>query len=271
MDDYFDYKFLIKQVDFDKAEYLKNSQKTKCRYLINGVMKESDILLISGGYFLAALLIGIFLYLKCGNGILYFMAGGAAIALIYPFISRICLSELAVGLAYGPLLFGGVYYVMTGTYSKSVFLLSIPTMIMTIVLLYIHTVMDYEYDCNEGKKTVANLFDSPLDSLIVLKIFLILAYIAPIVLCIFNIVDWQIFLVYLTIPLAVDLYSSMSEFACNPDNVPPRKWYHVPMENFDKLVERGEAGFMMRMYQSRNLMIYFTLFFVIGIIFSLAL
>lgn len=271
VDDYFDYKFLIKQVDFDKAEYLRNSQKTKCRYLVNGVMKESDILLISGGYFLAAFLIGVFLFWKCGNGIIYFMTGGALIALIYPFISRICLSETAVGLAYGPLLFGGVYYVMTGTYSWEVLLLSVPTMIMTVILLYIHTVMDYEYDCNEGKKTVANLFDSPLDSLIVLKIFLILAYIAPIILCIFDIVDWQIFLVYLTIPLAVDLYKSMSEFACNPDSLPDRKWYHFPMENFEKLVERGEAGFMMRMYQSRNLMIYFTLFFVVGIILSLAL
>ncbi len=271
VDDYFDYKSLIKQVDFDKAEYLKNSQKTKCRYLINGVMKESDILLLSGGYFFAALLIGIFLFLKCGNGILYFMMAGAVIALVYPFVSRICLSELAVGLAYGPALFGGVYYVMTGTYSRDVFLISIPTMIMTIVLLYIHTVMDYEYDSNEGKRTVANSFDSPLDSLIILKIFLILAYIAPIILCVFDIVDWQIFLVYLTIPLAVDLYKSMSEFACNPDSLPDRKWYHIPMENFEKLVERGEAGFMMRMYQSRNLMIYFTLFFVVGIILSLAL
>ena len=35
IDDYFDYKFLIKQVDFNKKEYLQNSQKTKCRYLIN--------------------------------------------------------------------------------------------------------------------------------------------------------------------------------------------------------------------------------------------
>ena len=29
LDDYFDYKTLIKQVNFDKKEYLKNSQKTK--------------------------------------------------------------------------------------------------------------------------------------------------------------------------------------------------------------------------------------------------
>ncbi len=271
IDDYFDYKSLIKQVDFDKAEYLKNSQKTKCRYLVNGIMKESDILLISGGYFFAALLIGVFLFLKCGHGVMYFVLAGAIIALIYPFVSRICLSEIAVAAAYGPALFGGVYYVMTGIYSKEVFLLSIPTMIMTVILLYIHTVMDFEYDQNEGKRTIANSFDSSLDSLVILKLFLILAYIAPIILCIFDVVDWQIFLVYLTTPLAVDLYKSMLEYTTNPDSVPERKWYHFPMENFEKLVERGEAGFMMRMYQSRNLMIYFTLFFVVGIILSLAL
>ncbi len=138
VDDYFDYKYLIKQVDFDKAEYLKNSQKTKCRYLINGVMKESDILLLSGGYFLAALLIGVFFVFKCGSGIMYFVFAGAVIALIYPFISRICLSEIAVAAAYGPTLFGGVYYVMTGTYSKEIFLFSMPTMFMTLFLL-LHT------------------------------------------------------------------------------------------------------------------------------------
>lgn len=271
VDDYFDYKALIKQVGFDKAEYLKNSQKTKCRYLINGIMKERDILLISGAYFFAALLIGIFLFFKCGQGVVYFMLAAGIIALLYPFMSRICLSEAAVGVTYGPVLFGGVYYVMTRTYSKDVFLLSIPTMIMTIILLYIHTVMDFEFDRNEGKRTIANSFDSPLDSLVVLKVMLISAYVSVILLCIFDILDWQVFLTYLTIPLAVDLYKSMSEFACNPDDVPEHKWYHFPMEHLEKLKERNEAAFMIRMYQSRNLMVYFTLFLVIGIVLSLAM
>lgn len=271
LDDYFDYKFLIKQVDFDKAEYLKNSQKTKCRYLINGIMKESDILIQTGIYFFVALLIGAFLFVKCGQGVIYFALAGALIALLYPFMSRVCLAELAVGLAYGPAIFGGIYYVMTGTYSKEVFLLSIPTMLMTVILLYIHTVMDYEYDCNEGKKTIANIFDSPLDSLIVLKVLLVLSYVSVIVLCIFDILDWQVFLVYLTIPMAVDLYKSMAEFACNPENIPEHKWYHFPMENMAKLIERGEAAFMVRMYQSRNLMVYFTLLLVVGMVLSIAL
>ena len=42
--------------------------------------------------------------------------------------------------------FGGVYYVMTGIYSKEVFVLSLPTMLVTTILLYIHTVMDYKFD-----------------------------------------------------------------------------------------------------------------------------
>ena len=55
LDDYFDYKTLIKQVNFDKKEYLKNSQKTKCRYLISGLIKEREILYWAGSYlFIAA-------------------------------------------------------------------------------------------------------------------------------------------------------------------------------------------------------------------------
>ena len=270
IDDYFDYKSLIKSVDFDKEEYLKNSQKTKCRYIINGDMTESDVLLLCGLYFGIAFLIGLFLFFKCGMGVLYYALIGGLIGLLYPFVSKICLSELAVALAYGPALFGGVYYVMTGTFSKEVFILCIPTMIVSVVLLYIHTVMDYEYDLNEGHFTIANRFNSQLDSLIILKALLILAYISILFLCIADIADWQVMFTYLTIPLAVDLYKSMKEYSCNPDDTPERKWYHIPMENLDLFKTRGEAPFMFRMFQSRNLMIYFSLFLVLGLIFSLA-
>ncbi len=271
IDDYFDYKFLIKQVGFNKSEYLKHSQKTKCRYLINGLMKESQLLGLTLSYFSVAFLCGLFLYFKCGIGVIYFAFAGALIAVFYPLLSRICLSEISVALAYGPALFGGVYYVMTGTYSYEIYILSIPTMIMTIVLLYIHTVMDYEFDLNEGKYTIANRFNSQLDSLFVLKVLLILAYLSPLLLCIFDILDWQVFIVYLTIPMAVDLYDSMSIFATNPEEMPKHKWYHFPMENLKEFEKKGEASFMIRMLQSRNLMIYFSLLLVIAIIISLAI
>ena len=88
IDDYFDYKSLIKQVDFDKSEYLKHSQKTKCRYLISGAMKESQLFGLAVSYFTVALFCGLFLFLKCGMGVLIFALIGAFIAVLYPFISR---------------------------------------------------------------------------------------------------------------------------------------------------------------------------------------
>lgn len=271
LDDFFDYKFLIKQVDFNKDEYLRNSQKTKCRYLISGILNEKQLLFNAFLYFTLALLCGLFLYLKCGQGVIYFTLIGALIALAYSFVSRYYMSEIAVALAFGPVLFAGVYYVMTGIYSSEIYLLSLPSTIITVVLLYIHSVMDYEFDANEGKKTIANSFNSQLDSLIVLKWLLITAYLSVFLLCIFDIIDWQIFLVFLTIPLARNLFISMTEYSINPDSVPQRKWYDFPLEGLSSYIKRGEAGFMVRMLQARNLMIYFSLFFVLSIIISLGL
>ena len=130
--------------------------------------------------------------------------------------------------------------------------------------------MDFDFDLNEGKKTIANLFNSQLDSLVVLKVLLVLAYISLIFLCIFDILDWQVFLVYLTVPLAKDLYNSLVEFSTYSEHVPDKKWFHFPMENLEKLKINNEASFMIRMYQSRNLAIYFSLFLTVAIILSKA-
>ena len=261
LDDYFDYKNLIKQVGFNKREYLKNTQKTKCRYLIMGRISVQELLTIAGVYALIAISTGVYLFFKSGIGVVYFALVGAIITISYSFLSKIKLSEIAVAAAYGPALFGGVYYVMTKTYSKEVFLLSIPTMLVTVILLYIHTIMDYEFDKHEGKKTLANSFKTPAASLVILKWLTILAYASLPLLCIFDILDWQVFLVYLTIPLAVDLYKSMKEFAADPASIPPHKCYHFPIENL-----MGAPSFMIRIYQSRNLMIYFSIIFSLAII-----
>lgn len=263
LDDYFDYKTLIKQVNFDKKEYLQNSQKTKCRYLISGMIQEKDMLYWALFYLFFAGLIGLYFYLKCGVGVLYFAIIGGLIAFLYSFLSKIRLSELAIAIAYGPALFGGIYYVMTKTYSWEAFVLSIPTMFITVILLYIHTVMDFEFDIKEGHNTIANAFDSSLDSLVVLKWLILFAYSAPIILCILDIADWQVLLCWLTIPLAIDLYKSMVDYTVNSESIPEHKWFHFPMEDM-----RGASNFMIRMYQSRNLTIYYTLLFVLGLVLS---
>ena len=154
---------------------------------------------------------------------------------------------------------------MTKNIVSDVFILSLPTMFITLVLLYIHTVMDYDFDINENHKTIANSFKTKTASLVILKYLLILAYISPILLCIFDILDWQVFLVYLTIPLAIDLYKSLKNYTIDENSIPHKKWYHFPMENM-----MNAPSFMFRMYQSRNLMIYYSLFFIISIITALS-
>ena len=271
LDDYFDYRALIKQVGFNKSEYLKNSQKTKCRYLVAGVIKPEELFLLGITYLFLAFAIGVFLYTKCGIGVVYFALIGGIIAVLYPFLSRIRMSEILVAAAYGPALFGGVFYVMTGTYETEVFLLSLPTMFMTVILLYAHTVMDYNYDKHEGKKTLANTFPTMEKSLVVLKILYAAAYLSLILLCIFDILDWQVAIVFLTLPMAMDLYQSLKDFSSDPESVPAKKWYHFPMEHRKELEENGDACFMVRIYQARNLMIYFSLLFVISIVLSIGL
>ena len=142
---------------------------------------------------------------------------------------------------------------------------------MTVILRYIHTVMDYKYDIAEGKCTIANRFNSELDSLIVLKYLILLAYISLIFLCIFDILDWQVFFVLITLPMSIDLYKSLEDYACNPNKIPTKKWYHFPMESLNKLKNNDEKAFMIRIYQARNLMMYFSLILVLAIILSLNL
>jgi len=95
---------------------------------------------------------------------------------------------------------------------------------------------------------------------------LILSYISLFAICIFDISDWQVLLPLLTIPLGIDLYKSMVDFSTDTNSVPRRKWFHFPMENMEHIEKMNAESFMIRIYQSRNLMIYFSIFLIIGLL-----
>ena len=50
-------------------------------------MKESQLFSLAGLYFILSLLIGLFLFLKCGIGVAQFAFAGGLIAILYPFLS----------------------------------------------------------------------------------------------------------------------------------------------------------------------------------------
>lgn len=267
-DDYNDYQKLQQYVNEHNIVSLPNTQRGKCRYLLNNSVNLKDVLKVVGIFCLIALLIGIFLFVSVGKGILLFMGLGAIIVLTYSFLSNIRLSEFAVALAHGPILYGGTFYAMTGRIVPEVSVLAIPTMIFTVNLLYTDTFLDKEIDKKEGKKTLVNFFKSDNDALMFQKYLMLFGYLSVFLVGIFDIADWEIFITYLTIPLAIDLFESLNLYSENILSVPNKKWYHFPFEDWDDIKTNRSEPFMFRMYQARNLMIYFSILLAISIYFD---
>lgn len=266
-DDYIDFHQLKKQIDKNNKTILPNTQQGKCEYLLNNSTTKKDVLKITILYCFIALIIGLFLWAKSGNGILIFMGLGGIIVLSYPLLSNIRLSELAVGIAYGPLLFGGTYYAMTGQIELEPFILAIPTMLFTINLIYTDTFLDREFDNLEGKKTICTMFKTIFDALEFQKWLIIVGYISIFFIVLLDIVNASILITYLTIPLAIDLINSQNIYIQNKNKIPDKKWFHFPFENWDNFDNKCKT-FMFRMYQARNLMIYISILISISILFD---
>ena len=103
-----------------------------------------------------------------------------------------------------------------------------------------------------------NLFDFQNTGLFVQKILLIFGYLSIIPIFIKTENVW-LFLTYITIPFALNLINSMKLFIQDKTTLPKRTILDGLMENWNTILEEGSAGFMMRMYQARNLMVYFSI------------
>lgn len=255
-DDFCDFHLLQKNIDPNNNIILPNTQRGKCKYILDGKVKLSQVLATVGVYCLLASVIGLFFFLTVGKTVLWFILSGAVIVLSYSLLSNICLSELAVGLVFGPLMFGGVYYVMTGKLTTEVFALSVAPMLFTVNLLFTDTFLDKDIDKNEGKRTLATLFKSDNAIIKFQRVLLNLAYLSVLLIPIFDISDWEVFFVFLTVPLAFDLLNSMKLYSQDKTIIPEKKWYHFPFEEWKDIKENRSQTFMFRMYQARNLMMY---------------
>ncbi len=247
-DDFIDYHMLPKKYDEQNKLILLNAQQNKCSYITDSIITINQLLLVSIIFFVLALCIGIYLACQTGLGVYIFMFLAGILGVLYPLLGKFRLCELAIALIYGPLLFGGVNYVMTGSYDLNTLVVCIPTMLFTVNLLYTDTMLDYDIDIKEKKKTIANLFRNRFDSYKFHKILLILSYLSVLLVEIFDITDWEILFTWVTFPMAVNLLKSMKQYVDCPSN--------------------SAEEFMLRMYQARNLMICFSLIFGVILLLS---
>lgn len=232
-DDYVDYKKLT-----------DNSQKCKCAYIKDGKATLKDVLVVVIIYCAIACFTGLFLLLRCGFPVVVLGLIGGIITLVYAKLSQNGLSELAVGTAFGPLLFEGVYFVMTGKFSLVVLALSLAVVMFTIGLLYVHTLLDFEGDMYAHKKTLVCRIGDKNVALKGVYIVYGLGYLFTLLLA-FLLKNYFILLTFLLIPFVFDMYNSLKTFTCGDD----------------------VKEFYFRLLKARNLMVYYSLLITLFLLF----
>ena len=262
-DDLIDYMVLPK-VQRDGKTVLLNAQNNKCELILDGTVTTMQTFVIASVLFLVAFLIGMFFTFKVGLLTLLFMSIAGVIGLLYPILGKYRLCEVAVAILYGPLLFGGIYYVMNGVYSFKTLIACIPTMLFTVNLLYTDTMLDFDIDLRQSKKTIANWFKDKLKALIFQRVVILLGYISVYLMYVYKIVGLKVFAVYFTIPFALNLVNGLYLHFTKENYLPKKRFSFIPQAEWDKFVKDGVLPFMFNMYQARNLMVYCSI--ILGIV-----
>ena len=140
----------------DCIDFLLKVPKQKCKtqYLDTKFTDFKTILMVTFLYFSAASLIGLFFLFKCGLPVVQIALVAAFIIIVYPKLNNFALGEAAIFLCFGPLMFAGISYVMLNQISLSAVLISIPVAILTAMVGFVHSIMDYDFDKNANKKTL---------------------------------------------------------------------------------------------------------------------
>ena len=103
----------------------------------SGLMTAREALLYAAGTGLVALTVGVFLAYVRGGPVLILLALGAFFVLFYTWpLKYVGLGEIAVLVVWGPLMIGGGYYTITGEWSASVILASLPYALGTTAIIF---------------------------------------------------------------------------------------------------------------------------------------
>ena len=153
-DDIIDYKNYLKKTKEKDSDKIINLKKGKCRCFIEGKITILKALKVCAILFGIALLIGAFFVEIYRLPVLELIAVSGVLCLLYPKSGYIGLSEIIIGTIFSPLLFSGVFYVMTAKFSSSLLWFSLSFALVTVTLLYTDFFLDYQSDKQAGKKTI---------------------------------------------------------------------------------------------------------------------
>lgn len=252
-DDYFDYKRLC--VD---GKFINNEKTSKCKYLKDGLATVDELRNVIIIMLSIAAFTGAILFFLSGWYVILFAVAVLPIALLYSKLSSNGLGDGAVILAYGPLMYEGVYYTMTGKLSWEVLILSVASSIFVNTILYAHMLMDYDSDVASQKVTLCTRLNSKENALKGLNFFYIIGYIFVATIAVLS-HNYFYFLSFLTLPLVLDLYNSLKQYINNSSSLPKIYPWHYPLDNWEYIKTTNTAPFFFRFFYARNISTFFML------------
>lgn len=254
-DDFVDFLIAKKNANADGKIVL---QKGKCTYLLNKELTLKQLALVICVLFTLAVLCGLYLTVKTGFTVVIITAIAGVIGLLYPLLSFVALGEIAVGVMFAPLLYTGVYYVMTGGFSWELFPVAISTGILTIGLLHAHMFLDIDYDKPNNKRTLCLLAGSKENAVKNQLYIMALGYINIIAFVLMQKIPNIYLITLLSLPTAVMLYKIMKAGIINPDEKIHTNIFFGILENMQEYKEN--RNFMITFMTARNVMVEFTIF-----------
>jgi 1,4-dihydroxy-2-naphthoate octaprenyltransferase len=128
-----------------------------------GLITERGTRLTATALLLTSTAIGLYLAFRVGTGVLVFGLAGAFAGYFYTapplrLVARKGLGELAIGMTFGPLITGGMFYTLTGAYSWTSLLVGLPIGLLIANILLINQVPDMEADASTGKNHLVVTF-----------------------------------------------------------------------------------------------------------------
>lgn len=238
----------------------------KARLITNSTYSFSQIERILNILFSIAIGVGVCFIIFSGWKILIFMLIGGILTLFYPISSRYYCSELIIGSIFGPLVIMGGFYALTQEFSSNLFILSLAIFFTTLVLLHTHNIMDWEFDIEENKNTLAILSGNKQNAIKILIAFITIAYLIILIGVLSARLNPNTLYVFLTLPIAAKLIESINDYVIIKDVEFKPRWYYGFFENWEEIKENKVDFYMFRLYLARNFAFFFALLTAIGTI-----
>ncbi len=268
-DDYFDYRSESVKKRREMLDGGIRARSMKCAYIESGQATLKQLFIVATLFCLSAICAGAVVFYYRGLPVFICFCIGAILAFFYSApplrLSYRGFGELVVGLLFGPTVMTGVSYATCGRFDFGALILSIPLGILAANILYVHSIMDFEPDMRAGKRTLVALVGSAKNAIRVCGLFLFVGYASIVCGVFFGALNPWTLLVFVSAPLAFELYRDMKLYVEQPEKKLERKIWHGPMECWDMICKAKIDWFMFRWYLSRNLMSAFALCLLTGL------